>query len=103
MLRSPSGRADRLFTRGWISSSTAAPAISTGTTSSKLWAGESSRAAAPAAPPSAVTVPNRRTRVPWPVSSGPEPMAEPAPVSTSDTVLVTFAVSGGSPSASRTG
>jgi hypothetical protein len=103
MLRSPAGRGERLLNRGWTASSTDAPAIRNGTTRWNVWAGASSRIAAPAAPPNAVTVPNRRMRPPWPVSSGREPAAAPAPVSTSDTVLVTFAASGGRPSASSTG
>ena len=45
----------------------------------------------------------RSARRPWPASSGREPAAAPGPVNTSATVLVMFAVSGGSPSASSTG
>ena len=47
--------------------------------------------------------PSRTTRRPWPASSGLELATEPAPVSTSDTVLVMLALSGGTPSASSTG
>jgi len=39
----------------------------------------------------------------WPASSGRDPSTDPAPVSTSDIVLVTLADSGGRPSASSTG
>ena len=69
----------------------------------KVLAGVSSSTAAPAAPPAAVTIPSRITRRPGPVSSGLEPMTDPAPVSTSETVLVMFALSGGTPSASSAG
>src|ERR1700750_2455364 len=49
-------------------------------------------------PPRAVTAPTRTPRRPAPVSSGFEPITDPAPVSTSETVLVMFALSGGTPS-----
>jgi hypothetical protein len=42
-------------------------------------------------------------RAPWPVSSGREPTAAPAPVNSSATVFVMFADSGGSPIASSAG
>ena len=88
---------------GWTSSTSEAPPISTGTTAVKVLAGVSSSTAAPAAPPSAVTIPSRITRRPCPASSGFEPRTDPAPVSTSETVLVMFALSGGTPSASSAG
>ncbi len=86
-----------------MSSTSEAPPISTGTTTTKVLAGVSSSTAAPAAPPSAVTAPILITRRPCPVSSGFEPITDPAPVSTSETVLVMFALSGGTPSASSAG
>src|SRR5690242_6516755 len=88
---------------GWTSSTSEAPPISTGTTTVNVLAGVSSSTAAPAAPPSAVTIPSRITRRPCPASSGFEPRTELAPVSTSETVLVMFALSGGTPSASSAG
>ena len=39
----------------------------------------------------------------WPTSSRRDPSAAPIPVNTSATVLVTFAVTGGSPTASSAG
>ena len=77
--------------------------IRRGTTTVKVLAGVSSSTAAPAAPPSAVTAPILITRRPCPVSSGFEPITDPAPVSTSETVLVMFALSGGTPSARSAG
>jgi hypothetical protein len=88
---------------GWTSSSSDAPPISTGTATVNVLAGVSSKIAAPAAPPSAVIAPSRSTRRPWPASSGRDPAADPAPVSTSETVLVMLAASGGTPSASSAG
>ena len=88
---------------GWSSRTSDAPPISTGAATSNVRAGVSSRMAAPAAPPSATTRPSRRSRAAWPASSGREPAAAPTPVKHSDTVLVTLAASGGSPSASSTG
>ena len=88
---------------GWTSSTSDAPPISTGTTTVNVLAGVSSRIAAPAAPPSAVMTPSRSTRRPCPASSGRDPATEPAPVNTSETVLVMLAASGGTPSASSAG
>ena len=88
---------------GWTSRTSEAAPISSGTTTVKVLAGVSSSTVAPAAPPSAVMIPSRSTRWPWPASSGLEPATDPAPVSTRETVLVMFALSGGTPSASSTG
>jgi len=88
---------------GWTSSTSDAAPISTGTTTVNALAGVSSKTAAPAAPPSAVMTPSRNTRRPCPASSGRDPATEPTPVSTSETVLVMLADSGGTPSASSTG
>ena len=101
--RSAPGRGASPRIIGCTSSSSAAPPISTGTTTPKALAGASSSTAAPAAPPSAVITPSRTTRSRWPASSGRDPSTEPAPVSTSDIVLVTLADSGGRPSASSAG
>src|SRR5690349_10969929 len=100
---SPSADGASALILGWTSSTSEAPPISTGTTTVKVLAGVSSSTTAPAVPPSAVTIPSRITRRPCPVSSGFEPRTDPAPVSTSETVLVMFALSGGTPSASRAG
>src|SRR6266702_1313657 len=99
----PSADGDSPLILGWTSSTSEAAPISTGTTTVKVLAGVSSSTAAPVAPPSAVTIPSRITRRPCPASSGFEPRTDPAPVSTSETVLVMFALSGGTPSASSTG
>src|SRR6516165_1172235 len=97
----PSADGDRPLILGWTRSSSEAPPMSTGTTAVKMLAGVSSSTAAPAAPPAAVTIPSRITRRPCPVSSGLELATDPAPVNTSETVFVMFALSGGTPSASR--
>src|SRR6516164_7283566 len=100
---SPPADGDRPLILGWTRSTSEAPPMSTGTTAVKVLAGVSSNTAAPAAPPAAVTIPSRITRRPCPFSSGPELRTDPAPVSTSETVLVMFALSGGTPSASSAG
>ena len=92
-----------MLSLGWMSSTSDAPPISTGTTTVNVLAGVSSRIAAPAAPPSAVMTPSRSTCRPCPASSGRDPATEPAPVNTSETVLVMLAASGGTPSASSAG
>ena len=103
--RLPPGTAggDSRLSRGCTSSTSDAPAISTGTTTVNVPAGVSSRIAAPAAPPSAVMRPRRSTRRPCPASSGRDPATEPAPVKARATVLVMLADSGGTPSASSVG
>src|SRR5450756_735349 len=78
-------------------------AISTGTTSANAPGGASSRTAAPAAPPAAMTAPNRAMRARCPASSCLEPSIEPGTVKTRAIVLVTLAASGGRPSASSAG
>ena len=88
---------------GWSSRAREAPPISSGTSSSNTSAGVDSSSAAPAAPPAVVTRARRRTRPAWPASSWRENAAAETVYPTSATVLVTFAVSGGSPTASRAG
>jgi hypothetical protein len=80
-----------------------AAAISHGTIRSKASDGVSSSRAAPAAPPRTAPAESRSSRRPWPRSSGPEALTEPTPLSTSATVLVTLAVTGGRPVASSAG
>ncbi len=99
----PPAVGESLLILGWTRSTSEAAPISTGTTTVKVLAGVSSSTIAPAAPPSAVMIPSRSTRWPWPASSGRDPATDPAPVSTRETVLVMFALSGGTPSASSTG
>jgi hypothetical protein len=65
--------------------------------------GVSRRSTAPAAPPRTAASASGSSRRPWPLSSGREALTEPTVVSTSDTVLVMFAVTGGMPVASRAG
>jgi hypothetical protein len=101
--RSAPGTGARPRSAGWISSTSDAPAMSTGTAYANALAGVSSRIAAPVPPPQAVTRPRRITRARCPASSDRDPSTEPTPVSTSDTVLVTLADSGGRPSDSRIG
>ena len=88
---------------GWSSRTREAPPISSGTSSSNTSAGVDSSSAAPVAPPAVVTRARRRTRPAWPASSWRENAAAETVYPTSATVLVTFAVSGGSPTASRAG
>src|SRR4029077_3813637 len=103
VLSSADGDGDSALILGWTRRTSEAPPISTGTTLVNVLAGVSSSTAAPAAPPSAVTIPRRITRRPCPARSGFESRTDPAPVSTSETVLVMFALSGGTPSASSAG
>src|SRR5205823_7952760 len=80
----PPADGDSPLILGWTSSTSEAPPISTGTTSVKVLAGVRSSTAAPAVPPSAVTIPSRVTRRPCPASSGFEPRTDPAPASPSE-------------------
>src|SRR4051812_6032536 len=57
----------------------------------------------PANPPSTAATASRLSRRPWPASSGREALTEPTLLSTSATVLVTLAVTGGMPAASSAG
>src|SRR6266568_2180614 len=88
--------------QGASSISEAAP-ISTGATRSNASGGVASSNAAPAPPPTAATGPRRRILAAWPASSGREPMVAPAPVNSSATVFVMFALNGGRPNASSAG
>ena len=54
-------------------------------------------------PPTAATGAIRLSHGPWPSSSGGEPSTDPMPLNTKATVLVTLAVTGGSPTNSRAG
>ena len=76
---------------------------SSGTSFSKPSAGVDSNSAAPTTPPSAATGANCLSRGACPISSGRDPSTEPTPVNTRATVLVTFAVTGGRPTASSAG
>src|SRR5215218_10464621 len=88
---------------GWRSRTSDAPPISSGTSCSNTRAGVDSSSTAPAAPPTAVTRARRRSRPAWPASSAREKLAALMVYMTRATVLVTFAVSAGSPTASRAG
>ena len=77
--------------------------MSQGTARSNALSGAKSKIAAPTAPPAADTQASLTTTRPWPANSGREPAAAPTAVNTKATVFVTFAVSGGSPTASRAG
>ena len=74
-----------------------------GTIFSKPSAGVDKSSAAPTAPPTAAAGRILSSQGPWPLSSGREPKTEPMPLNTSATVLVTLAVTGGSPTRSRAG
>ena len=74
-----------------------------GTIFSKPSAGVDNNSAAPATPATAATGSIRFSQRAWPVSSGREPNTEPMPLNTSATVLVTLAVTGGSPTTSSAG
>src|SRR6476469_9588315 len=76
---------------------------SQGTIFSNPSAGVDSSSAAPTMPPTAATGASARSRGAWPTSSGREPSTDPTPVNTSATVLVTFALTGASPTASSAG
>src|SRR6266702_2522811 len=96
------GMRPRPGSQGASSISEAAP-ISTGATRSNASGGVASSNAAPAPPPTAATGPRRRILAAWPASSGREPMVAPAPVNSSATVFVMFALNGGRPNASSAG
>jgi hypothetical protein len=87
----------------WTRIASDAPPISQGTIRSKASVGVLSSSAAPAAPPPTAATASGTSRRPCPFSSGREALTEPTPVSTSAAVLVTFAVTGGSPAASSAG
>src|SRR5215218_792718 len=88
---------------GWRSRTSDAPPISSGTSCSNTRAGVDSSSAAPAAPPTAVMSARRRSRSACPASSVREKLAALREYRTRATVLVTFAVSAGSPTASSAG
>ncbi len=72
---------------------------SAGTIFSKPSAGVDNSSTAPVTPPTAAKGSTRFSNGPWPASSGRDPRIEPTPLNTSATVLVTLAVTGGSPPA----
>ena len=74
-----------------------------GTTFSKPSAGVDNSRTAPIDPATAATGAMRLSHGPWPSSSGREPRTDPIPLNTRATVLVTFAVTGGSPTISNAG
>ena len=88
---------------GWNSSTTAAPPTSTGTISSNVPGGVTSSSPAPVAPPASARSAYRRRVGPCPTSSAREFIVEPTAERVSATVLVTFAVVAGSPTASSAG
>ena len=93
------GRAKR---RGRMTASEATP-ISQGTRRAKAGAGVAKRRSPPAAPPAMAKGMRRRTAGPCPLSSGRNPQTDPALLNTSETVLVTLALTGESPAASNAG
>jgi hypothetical protein len=82
---------------------TDASAMSAGTILSKASDGVSRSSAAPATPPSTPAGTCRSSRRRWPVSSGRLALTEPTDNSDMDTVLVMFAVTGGTPVSSSAG
>ena len=65
--------------------------------------GVSRSSVAPTPPPAIAASASVRTRGAWPSSSGREPSVEPTLENTSDTVFVTLAATGPSPTASSAG
>ena len=89
--------------QGWNRSNSAEAASRAGTTASNTPAGASSRSAAPASEPAIIGGHRKVIRLRWPSSSSRDASAAPTAVGISPVVLVTFASSGGSPSARSTG
>ncbi len=77
--------------------------MSQGTARAKAVAGVARRSKPPAAPPAMAKGTRRRTVPSWPLSSGRKPHTDPMLLNTSETVLVTLALTGDRPAANNAG